>query len=1143
MSPDSLHPIVQQMAPSPDQREPVLHRGDDVVVTAGAGTGKTRTLVARFLSLLAEGLPLRSITAITFTLKASREMRNRLREEVRRYLERSDLASEERKRWQEIYTHLDAARVSTIHSLCADLLRFHPAELNLDPGFEMLEEGEASVLRSQVVDSALSWAADQPGAAALFSAFGAWKLRRMVSSLLDRRLEVEETARLEPDEVWAAWEQALTAPIKAFLEHPEVQRGFRALVGLREAGLIERAEQAGDSLVDDLREVLLHWDAIKSARSAKDWGRVLSRLGPLRRALKQKGRKANWDPAEPKQIIKDLQDHYDRILAVYRNDDFDLGLDRQLALEVLPLLLEVVGKAAAEYRRIKRRRRVLDFDDLEAKALQLLREFPEARRYWQEVIQALLVDEFQDTNARQRDLLELLNGPGNRLFIVGDGKQSIYRFRGADVAVFREEKERIQQEGRGFQLATSYRAHPRLLRLLNALLEPVLGEEDPERPFQEPFAPLEPARSQPASGFSPPFVEFHLTVGSRSEGALDQAAEAAAARIQELVEAQAAGSAQDQPGQDQSADPALHYGDFAVLCRASASFGAYERALEARGIPYLTISGRGFYDRPEVRDVLNYLTAAAEPWDDLALAGSLRSPAGGLSDLALYRLRQVQREREVATLWEVLHSDDLAFLEEEEAAAVRARELLEQLGGQIGRETVAVVMKEFLDRSQYRAGLVRAGLDRSVDNLNKLLADAQSSGMVSLTKFLDTIQQLRDVAVREGEAPAVAEGAVQLMTVHQAKGLEFPVVVIGDVSKRPPRPRGVIVDNEFGVVPPFSAEKLVEGPGGEREKIEIQSAAYRAAQEHEKAREAAESDRLLYVAATRAREKLLISGCLRGINKDGTFSKPRGWLGKLGKPLDLGSTPVDFQWSGTGAQDLAWRLRGEPILGRIYQPGWTPESSPTDQAERDELLPPPNPALLQSLEHSAPDEEGEQDYQLWRVVPEETYLGVPATLLGELFHRAVQRGMNPDAPGRDFYRWAGAALRRKGLINETQIQRTIAKTIRLLDRLRRWEGFRALETADIDRREIPFSCRIGGKLETGRIDALYRRDGAWTVLEYKTDSIQSQEELQEKIREYQPQVRKYLQAVEVMVGARPSGWIVFLDVQGELQDFRVNEQA
>ena len=1137
MTADSLHPIVAQMAPSPEQRAPVLYRGNDVVVTAGAGTGKTRTLVARFLSLLAEGLPLRSITAITFTIKASREMRNRLREEVRRYLERTDLDPEERSRWQQIYSSLDAARVSTIHSLCADLLRSHPAELSLDPGFEMLDEGEAAVLRSQVVDSALSWAAEQQGAAALFSAFGAWRLRRMVGKLLDQRLEAVEASQRKPEEWWAVWQRRLTAPMEEFLEHPDVQRGFRALEGLEKAGLIEQAAEAGDTLVADLRQVLLHWTVIKGAREQDDWREISRHLGPLRGSLKQKGRKANWEPAEPKKIISELQEHYDCILGVYDTHPLDLDLDHHLALVILPALFQVVNRAAQEYDRIKDRRRSLDFDDLEAKALQLLRGFPEARRYWQGIIQALLVDEFQDTNARQRDLLELLNGPENRLFIVGDGKQSIYRFRGADVAVFREEKDRIDREGKGFQLATSYRAHPGLLKLLNSLLEPVLGEEDPDQPFREPFAPLEPARSQPGKGVSPPYVEFHLTVGSRGNGALDQAAEAAVDRIQHLVEAEEIRLDRADPDQD----AALNYGDIAVLCRASASFGAYERALEARGIPYLTISGRGFYDRPEVRDVLNFLAAAAEPWDDLALAGSLRSPAGGLSDAALYRLRQAQQEQKAATLWDALTKEDLAYLKEEEEPAVRVRELLAQLHQLIGRETVAAVLKIFLDQSQYRAGLVRAGLDRAVDNVNKLLADAQTSGLVSLTKFLDTIQQLRDVAVREGEAPAVAEGAVQLMTVHQAKGLEFPVVVIGDASKRSPRPRGVIVDKELGVVPPFSAEKLVEGSNGEREKLEVQSAVYRMVLEREQEREEAETARLLYVAATRAREKLLISGFLKGINQDGTFSKPKGWLGLLGKPLELGSTPIDFRWNGTGFQDLDWKVGGEPILCRVYQPQWTPFINPLGRGSLPEGHLPPDRHLLEEIEIPPAERVEEQEIQIWRVVPDQDFRDVPSQLLGDLVHRAVEQGIYPDSSVRDFSRWSGSELKRKGIIDPVQIRRTIGRARILLERLQTWDGFRELATAELDRREIHFSYRVGGQIETGRIDALYRREGAWTLLEFKTDRIQSQEALQEKIREYQPQVKKYLQAVEGVLNVRPRGLIVFLDNQGGLSVHAVDE--
>lgn len=1134
---NSLHPIVQQMAPSPEQRAPVLHRGEDIVVTAGAGTGKTRTLVARFLSLLADGMPLRSIVAITFTIKASREMRNRLREEVRRYLERSDLAPVERERWESIYSSLDAARVSTIHSLCADLLRFHPAEMSLDPGFEMLDEGEAAVLRSQVVDSALSWAADQQGAAALFSAFGAWRLRRMVGSLLEQRLETLEARQQDPEIRWEMWEHTLTEPMRGFLKHPDVQRGFRALEGLREAGLVDRAAEAGDALVDDLRQALRHWEEVKTGWKAGDWRAVSLHLGPLRESLKQKGRKANWSPAEPKKIISELQDLYDSYLAVYRNHPLDLELDRQLALEILPSLLDVVRQAAGEYNQIKKRRRYLDFDDLESKALQLLREHPTARSYWLGVVRALLVDEFQDTNARQRDLLGLLNGPENDLFIVGDGKQSIYRFRGADVAVFREEKDRIVQEGRGFQLATSYRAHPGLLQLLNALLEPVLGEEDPGRPFQAPFAPLRPAREKAGEGFSPPYVEFHLTVGSRSSGALEQAAEAAVERIQELVES---GEIQLERRDDPSRNSALNYGDFAVLCRASASFGAYERALEARGIPFLTVSGKGFYDRPEVRDVLNFLTAAAEPWDDLALAGSLRSPAGGLSDTALYRLRRVQYEQHAPTLWTVLTAEDLACLGDERETAVRVRDLLKELNRLIGRETVAVVMKTFLDLSQYRAGLVRAGLDRGVDNVNKLLADAQASGLVSLTKFLDYVQQLRDVAVREGEAPAVAEGAVQLMTVHQAKGLEFPVVVIGDASRQTPRTGGVIFDNKLGVVPPYKAEKLVESAHGEQEIQEVHSAVYQAARGREQEREAAESARLLYVAATRAREKLLISGSLRSINKDGTFSKPGGWLGLLGRPLGLGTTPINFHWNGAGFQNLTWEAGGEPILCRIYQPEWTPVIRRME-IEQDEA--PGLPAgleLLQEVTDPGDETVSEEEYRLWRVVPDQDYQGAPPRLVGDLFHGAVEKGIYPASSGQDFHRWAGSALKRAGLLDDRQIHRTIERVQRLLERFQDWEGFQDLETAEIDRREIQFSCRKGEHFETGRIDALYLRDGIWTLLEYKTDRIHTREELQEKLGEYQPQVHNYLKVAGEVLGSRPRALLVFVDVMGGLQAIEVN---
>ncbi|MGD2178752.1 MAG: UvrD-helicase domain-containing protein, partial [Anaerolineae bacterium] len=532
-----IHAIVKQMAPSDEQAPPIMARGSDVAVTAGAGAGKTRTLVARALSLLADGLPLRALVAITFTRKAAREMRNRMRAEVRRYLESEDLSGEERDRWRRAYTQLDAARIGTIHSLCAEILRHHPAEMGLDPRFDTLEEGQMALLRAQAIDVALARAADDPDTVHLFADFGERGLRHAIGHLLEKRLDVSEARRRLPADLWSAWRPHLIAPMRAFVDHPTVQADFAALAALRADGTLERAEAAGDALAPDLRSALRHWDAIEAAQQKGDWDTISRHLAPLRDALKQKGRKANWAPAAPKAVIAALQDMYDEHLKPLVGSGIDLALDRHLAQDVVPALLRVHDRALAHCNRAKRERQALDFDDLEAQALQLLREHPDVRAYWQGQIQALLVDEFQDTNGRQRDLLDLLNGDAGRLFIVGDGKQSIYRFRGADVTVFRRERESIDARGAGFELATSYRAHQDLIEALNALLRPVLGErDDPQRPYIEPFAAIRPHRAEPASGLAPPYVELHLAAGTKSDGALDRAARALAARLVALVE-------------------------------------------------------------------------------------------------------------------------------------------------------------------------------------------------------------------------------------------------------------------------------------------------------------------------------------------------------------------------------------------------------------------------------------------------------------------------------------------------------------------------------------------------------------------------------------------------------------------------------
>ena len=1155
-----LHPIVAQMHPSEEQLPPILARGSYVVVTAGAGAGKTRTLVARYLSLLVDAaagraeIPVRSVVAITFTKKAAREMRNRVREEVRRYLQREGLTEEERARWQAVYEQLDAARIGTIHSLCAEILRRHPAEIGIDPRFGLLEEGEISLLQAQAIDAALGWAANDPEGVRLFTTFRERDLRPILSALMLKRLDVADVRARLPKDAWTVWEPQVVAPIRAFLCDLEVQRAMGELVGLRTQGDLARAEAKGDALAPDLKCALELWDTLSSAQRAGDWLTISRCLLPFRASLKQKGTKAAWAPAEPKPIIKAVQARYDELLAplfgrgLATETRCDLALDRILARDILPLLLGLFDRAVAHYERAKRARQSVDFDDLEAEALRLLSSHPEVRAYWQREIAALLVDEAQDTNGRQRDLLRLLNGAENRLFIVGDGKQSIYRFRGADVSVFRGERRAIAEAGLDFALATSYRAHGGLISVLNSLLRPVLGDtEDARRPYVEPFAALAPHRTAPPQGLAPPYVELHLALGPKSDGALGRTAEALAARLVELISRQQILLERPDPESGERRVRPLDYGDVAILCRASGSFAAYEDAFERAGIPYLTIAGRGFYDRPEVRDLLNALRALADPTDDLTLAGLLRSPACGLSDGALYRLRDAQRDQSMASLWACLVSGDLNALGDEAERAVEARTLIDSLHQKVGRVPVAEVLKAFLDATAYRAALLRIGQTRAAANTAKLLSDAHASGIVGVGAFADYIAELRDVAPREGEARTLTTGAVQIMSVHQAKGLEFPIVVLGDAARSAVGGGGVLIDPELGIIPPCSTE--IEDPLSEGEDVRrVSSVIYRIAQLRDSDRDAAEADRLLYVAATRAEEMLLVSGTA-SVAKDGGIGLA-GWLKQLDQALGLRTAAPPCSLDGDSVHRFTLQLDEQAVGCLLYEPqaklqpavagrfmpeepAFTPISLP------DPVLLGPIAAPRAQVDSAVQAVDRDPPRRVWRVVPQAERAYAPAWVVGQLVHQALIDWRFPDPadlhlhPGdiSEFYTWAAAGARAYGLTDAATHLNAARRVARMLAVFQASELYAEMAEAEICLHEVPYSLvSPEGHLEHGIIDALYRRADEWVLVEFKSDRIRDEAELQRVLRErdYREQLLRYLEATERLLGERPKPVLCFL---------------
>jgi ATP-dependent helicase/nuclease subunit A len=983
-----------------------------------------------------------------------------------------------------------------------EILRAHPAEAGIDPRFEVLDEGKVGILQTQALEQGLAWAAADERAVRLFSFLGEWKLRSIVEVLMTKRLKARQALQLDTTPIWPLWQDRLLPGIKSFVDSASVRADFDDLLAMEANGTLARAAAAGDALAPNLADMLELWRAILSSRAASDWAGVSVNLYPLRKSMKQVGRKGAWSPADPKTIIKELQAVYDESMADFGKKSVNLGLDQEWA-DVFPQLSRLHKKTESYYSILKGQGQSLDYDDLENGALSLLRDFPEVQARWQREISSVLVDEYQDTNGRQRDLVNLIAGRTGKLFIVGDAKQSIYRFRGAEVAVFRAERARIEGgEGAAFELSTSYRAHKGLLDGLNGLLKPVLGEvDDPERPWREPFSSLSHYRVKPREGIGPPFIELHLTVGSKSAGALDRAAEALAGLIVEEVE---------------RAGSAIEYGDIAILCRASTSFAAYETALDRARVPYLTVAGRGFYERPEIRDLLNMLLAVSDPTDDLALTGLLRSPVVGYSDIDLYRLfEQWEPLRNKSNLWQHLQDST-------EAKARRITEIVADLNSRAGRIPVAEVLEDFVNRSDYRAALLGSGHARSARNVTKLLVDAHNSGIVGIGEFLAYVQGLRSGPAREGEAPATVGDVIRIMTIHAAKGLEFPVVVIGDINYSR-RPTGdLLIDPDLGVFPTLSDDDGAV------------SGMFQLLQNVEKDQEDAESDRLLYVAATRAQEKLILSGCFT-LNKNSQPSRLKGWLKKLSAPLGFEAQTVIHDEDGSQVRRLNLKASDADVGCLIYEPLFESFQRPFAKSDEtadsgawsDSLV---KPYPEKAPEKARPDEEPDH---AWYVVGTDRRPRAKGRIEGSLVHEALALWWFPENGFRD---WIKVSAQNRGLTDEDEIDEVVQRVEILLTRFRQQDLFRAMDTAERLLHEVPYDHLEGSEQsEHGVIDALYLKDGTWTIVEYKTDELEEEAAFRSALYRYEGQVSRYASAVKTLLGQRPQTILCFLDYRGQVQ--------
>ncbi|QDV33262.1 UvrD-helicase domain-containing protein [Tautonia plasticadhaerens] len=848
--PTSLPP-----SPPTDEQRRALEATVSVALSSGAGCGKTRVLTDRFVLALERRTPLDRIVAVTFTEKAASEMRDRIRKECRRRI--ASATGADAAYWRRVLRGLEAGRIGTFHGFCLDLLKRFAVQAGLPPDFAVLEESLAPTLRDESLRSCFRrWlAGENEDLVMLAVELGLDAVREGLRSLLLGRTLAEpgRWAELRPEDLMAHWLDAWHSEGR-----PAVLRRFvddaGPLLELLEAHPCEHPVGA------ERRSVLLCEIPLLPEAPHPD---LSFETIKEHAAVAGGGTGRHWPSID---VYNAVRDHYKKIRdAVDRSRKallWDEALTRRSA-ELGVRFARLAREALEEVDALKRRREFADFDDLLGRTRSLLSEGGDGLLDGlRGEIALLLVDEFQDTDPVQGAIVEAIAGddPSSaRLFLVGDSKQSIYRFRGAEPKIFDRFRSGLLDGGR-LSLTGNFRSVPGVIDFVNALFGDL---------YADPSEALRAERDVPTDPDRPPAVEFLWAYEPESSGR----SKASNRRVEAGWIARLIADRLDRgwPIQDpksgawrDAAPP-----DVAILFRALTTVGVYEEALANEGLDYHTVDGSAFFAQQEVLDVVNLLAAIEDPFDPLSLAAALRSPVFGLSDEGLYWLANARPDDRPSDLLQNLRrSDPVPELSRgDRRRAIRARDRLERWRALKDRAPIATLLDRVLDESGFEAAIAAEPLgDRKRANVRKVvrLAGDYDRGGYPLADFVARLRaDLRQLAREDQAATNTEQGdAVRLMTIHRAKGLEFPIVIVPDLDRgSPPTSRSVVVHDRFGPIVRIAPEPGEEptNPGSEEDPKGLGDLLHRASEERE---ERAEADRLFYVAATRAVSRLILSNGL-----------------------------------------------------------------------------------------------------------------------------------------------------------------------------------------------------------------------------------------------------------------------------------------
>jgi ATP-dependent exoDNAse (exonuclease V) beta subunit len=971
--------------------------GKDTCVVAGPGSGKTTVLIERFRGLVESGVSPLRILAITFTEKATNQMRQRL---AAAFADRPDLT-----------VAIQRAYVSTVHGFCTRLLRENAILAGVDPRFRVLNEQEAFALERKSVDDALD----------LFLAESPHPVRDLLRSLDSADLGDSILGIYHP---MRAVGQAICLPGSAG-ESPAppclASHCDRILAGSFSDWKPSQKEQMARIAEwrDRLRARRCQPVAALDFQILAEYPRVLSRI-------------PRNNPVHS--LIAELTD----LTAAAETMLVDSFYASQRAT-----LLDAMARFDAVYRSRKTAQGALDFSDLEEHSVRLLEENEEARERVRRQFDHVLMDEFQDTNGLQSKLLDLLR-PADRFYAVGDINQSIYGFRHTDPQLFDAYRSRLQSEGKHVaELRENWRSRGDILSAVLSLLGAADG--------------IEPHTFQPARKFrrkSEPSVEVIRCLAQDADAALALEAKWVAARVTEL-----------------HGELSASFGDMAVLVRKADSIQAFTDAFDEAGIPYVVTAGKGFFETREVSDLARLLRVLANPRDEISLAAVLRSPLVGLSDQSLFEMKQAGN----------LADADLGAFGRELDSWREARSYV----------SADRLLIRAMDRSGYELGLG----PRQRANIEKFLTLVREAGSRrSLDDLVEELERLRDSDPREQDSQAEESGdVVRILTIHAAKGLEFPIVFLPALHTAV----------STGLAPALFSPRLGLGvrwrnpATGDSAKDSL----YEKIAGELGAKAAAESNRLLYVAMTRAEEHLVLSCSGSGKLKNWAAYLESNWKLDLQTPRE---GPSEERVAAPDGTSFAVR-----VLSTDRPPAPVQQLSLAFDSEIPDIVSPPPISGQHDSTASV------TSIALFADCPRRYYL---ARFQSRDSHGAVP---DEDQPKREkidaseFGRQVHALLAGGERAGASPAALALAARFEASDL-----GARAGRSTRVER-EFDFLLAIEDIVVRGQIDLWFEEFGELTLVDYKTDEV-SAEEASSRARNYELQLQLYAIAVARAAGRKPN---------------------